>query len=116
MVDAFVIAITRFQKAPLGQEGIALFGGKLLGDALELGVNACKAVDKLAVDAGIIAAPRSAALGLGDATVTLDQLGQMAAEQPIEILRTIPSFDPCRACAVHLLDGRGTEIIKVRAL
>ena len=28
-------------------------------------------------------------------------------EQPVEILRTIHSFDPCMACAVHLYDDKG---------
>ncbi|GFM34936.1 nickel-dependent hydrogenase large subunit [Desulfovibrio subterraneus] len=28
-------------------------------------------------------------------------------ERPVEILRTIHSFDPCIACAVHLVDARG---------
>jgi [NiFe] hydrogenase large subunit/hydrogenase large subunit len=37
-------------------------------------------------------------------------------EKPLEILRTIHSFDPCLACAVHVLDGKGTEIVKVKAL
>ena len=37
-------------------------------------------------------------------------------ENPLEILRTIHSFDPCLACAVHVMDGRGTEIVKVRVL
>ena len=36
--------------------------------------------------------------------------------KPVEILRTIHSFDPCLACAVHVLDGNGTEIIRVKAL
>ncbi len=36
------------------------------------------------------------------------------AEKPIEILRTIHSFDPCLACGVHVLDPRGREIVKVR--
>ena len=31
-------------------------------------------------------------------------------DEPLEILRTIHSFDPCLACAVHLLDARGREI------
>lgn len=31
-------------------------------------------------------------------------------EEPLEILRTIHSFDPCLACAVHLVDARGREI------
>ena len=30
---------------------------------------------------------------------------------PLEIIRTIHSFDPCIACAVHLYDEKG-EIIK----
>ena len=33
---------------------------------------------------------------------------------PVEILRTIHSFDPCIACAVHLTDPDGEEIIKVK--
>jgi hydrogenase large subunit len=35
-------------------------------------------------------------------------------EQPIEILRTIHSFDPCIACAVHLTDLTGEEILQVK--
>jgi hydrogenase large subunit len=35
-------------------------------------------------------------------------------EQPLEVLRTIHSFDPCIACAVHLHDERGTHIHQVR--
>ena len=30
--------------------------------------------------------------------------------QPLEILRTIHSFDPCLACAVHLYDDRGGRL------
>ena len=37
-------------------------------------------------------------------------------EQPLEVLRTIHSFDPCIACAVHMLDPDGNELIKVKAL
>jgi hydrogenase large subunit len=33
---------------------------------------------------------------------------------PIEILRTIHSFDPCIACAVHITDPDGEELINVR--
>ncbi len=31
-------------------------------------------------------------------------------EQPLEILRTIHSFDPCLACAVHLVDASGQKV------
>jgi Ni,Fe-hydrogenase I large subunit len=34
--------------------------------------------------------------------------------RPIEILRTIHSFDPCMACGVHVLDATGSEITRVR--
>lgn len=37
-------------------------------------------------------------------------------EMPLEVLRTIHSFDPCIACAVHMLDPEGKEMIKVKAL
>jgi hydrogenase large subunit len=35
-------------------------------------------------------------------------------KQPIEILRTIHSFDPCIACAVHVVDANGEELIRVK--
>lgn len=35
-------------------------------------------------------------------------------KQPIEILRTIHSFDPCIACAVHLTDPDSGELIEVK--
>ncbi|MGZ5383259.1 MAG: nickel-dependent hydrogenase large subunit [Acidimicrobiia bacterium] len=31
-------------------------------------------------------------------------------EWPLEILRTIHSFDPCMACAIHMVDAKGNEI------
>ena len=37
-------------------------------------------------------------------------------EQPIEILRTIHSFDPCMGCAVHLVDPDGEELLQVDVL
>ena len=36
------------------------------------------------------------------------------ANKPLEILRTIHSFDPCLACAVHLVDATGNELVKVK--
>ena len=35
-------------------------------------------------------------------------------EQPLEILRTLHSFDPCMACAVHVVDATGHEVLHVR--
>ena len=38
------------------------------------------------------------------------------AELPLEVLRTVHSFDPCLACAIHTLDPEGREIARVKAL
>ena len=34
--------------------------------------------------------------------------------QPLEILRTIHSFDPCIACAVHMVNSEGDEMLQVK--
>jgi hydrogenase large subunit len=34
-------------------------------------------------------------------------------EMPLEILRTIHSFDPCMACGVHIVDTEGRELTRV---
>ena len=34
--------------------------------------------------------------------------------KPIEILRTIHSFDPCMACAVHVVDPEGKEVTRIK--
>ncbi len=36
--------------------------------------------------------------------------------RPLEALRTVHSFDPCLACAIHLFDPKGHEINKVKVL
>ena len=37
-------------------------------------------------------------------------------ERPLEVLRTVHSFDPCLACAIHTLDPEGKEIARVKVL
>jgi hydrogenase large subunit len=34
--------------------------------------------------------------------------------QPLEIQRTIHSFDPCIACAVHVVDPQGGELTRLQ--
>ena len=36
--------------------------------------------------------------------------------KPLEVLRTIHSFDPCMACAAHVLDADGNEVVQVKVL
>ena len=38
------------------------------------------------------------------------------AEKPLEVLRTVHSFDPCIACAVHMVDTENKPIVKVKAV
>jgi hydrogenase large subunit len=37
-------------------------------------------------------------------------------ERPLEVVRTIHSFDPCLACAIHTLDPDGREVSRVKVL
>ena len=37
-------------------------------------------------------------------------------DKPLEVLRTVHSFDPCIACAIHMVDTDQQEIVKVKAL
>jgi hydrogenase large subunit len=37
-------------------------------------------------------------------------------ELPLEMLRTVHSFDPCLACAVHTLDPEGREFGRIQVL
>ncbi|GAB4290259.1 MAG: nickel-dependent hydrogenase large subunit [Roseovarius sp.] len=36
-------------------------------------------------------------------------------ELPLEVLRTVHSFDPCIACAIHMADPAGRPIVQVKA-
>jgi [NiFe] hydrogenase large subunit len=37
-------------------------------------------------------------------------------EEPLEVLRIVHSFDPCIACAVHVIDMKANQTYKVRVL
>lgn len=62
------------------------------------------------------AGPRDGQGQLGPYEASL--LGNPVAdpERPLEVVRTIHSFDPCIACAIHTLDAGGRPIAEVKAL
>jgi hydrogenase large subunit len=60
------------------------------------------------------AGPRDAAGTEGPYEAALKGQSVQDPKQPLEILRTIHSFDPCLACAVHVVDPDGEELIRVR--
>ena len=62
------------------------------------------------------ASPRDPAGNIGAYEAALLGTPMADPEQPLEILRTIHSFDPCLACSTHVMaeDGRELTTIKVR--
>ena len=60
------------------------------------------------------AGPRDAAGQAGPYEAALAGHQMVDPEQPVEILRTIHSFDPCIACAVHVTDPNGEELVNVK--
>ena len=59
--------------------------------------------------------PRDAQGQMGPYEASLvDNHPLMIPDQPLEILRTIHSFDPCMACGVHVLDATGAPIVQVK--
>ncbi len=62
------------------------------------------------------AAPRNEGDVMGPYEASLIDTPLADPERPLEVLRTIHSFDPCLACAVHLVDPDKRDIVQVRAL
>ena len=62
------------------------------------------------------AGPRDAAGKLGPYEASLLHTPIANPEQPLEVLRTIHSFDPCLACAVHAFDPSGWQFARIKAL
>jgi len=61
------------------------------------------------------AGPRDAQGQSGAYEAALEDNHTMAnPDQPLELLRTIHSFDPCLACAVHVMDPDGSERLQVK--
>ena len=62
------------------------------------------------------ASPRDPAGNIGAYEASLLGTPMANPEQPLEILRTIHSFDPCLACASHVIspDGEELSVVKIR--
>ena len=62
------------------------------------------------------ASPRDAAGHPGPYEAALVGTPVAKPEQPLEILRTLHSFDPCMACSVHVVDATQRELARVRVM
>jgi len=62
------------------------------------------------------AAPRNAQDEMGPYEASLIDNPVADPGKPLEVLRTIHSFDPCLACAVHLVDTQNDTAVTVKAV
>lgn len=60
--------------------------------------------------------PRDAAGKLGPVEEALIGTPVADPKKPLEVLRTVHSFDPCISCGVHVIDPDSNEVYKIRAL
>ena len=58
--------------------------------------------------------PRDPAGNIGAFEASLLNTPMADPEQPVEILRTLHSFDPCLACSTHIMGPSGEELTKVQ--
>jgi hydrogenase large subunit len=61
------------------------------------------------------AGPRDARGQCGAYEAALIKTPVADPDRPLELLRTIHSFDPCLACAVHVVDARGHAYARAEA-
>jgi hydrogenase large subunit len=59
------------------------------------------------------AGPRDAKNQIGAYEASLMNTKMAKADEPLEIIRTIHSFDPCLACATHVISPEGEEVTRV---
>jgi hydrogenase large subunit len=62
------------------------------------------------------ASPRDASGAHGPYEASLLHTPLARPEEPLEVLRTVHSFDPCMACACHTFDPSGRQIARVKVL
>jgi hydrogenase large subunit len=62
------------------------------------------------------ASPRDSSGALGPYEASLLHTPLARPEEPLEVLRTVHSFDPCMACACHTHDPEGKAIAQVKVL
>jgi hydrogenase large subunit len=58
--------------------------------------------------------PRDEAGNIGAFEAALMNTKVERPEEPVEILRTLHSFDPCLACSTHVISPDGTELTQVK--
>jgi [NiFe] hydrogenase large subunit len=60
--------------------------------------------------------PRDASNKMGPMEEALIGTPVADPQKPLEVLRTVHSFDPCVACGVHVIDPDSNQVYKIKAL
>ena len=60
--------------------------------------------------------PRDANGKMGPVEEALIGTPVVDAKRPLEVLRTVHSFDPCISCGVHVIDPDSNQVYKIKAL
>ena len=73
-------------------------------------------VDAIAKEAGVTSGALYAHMGSKDGAFEAALLNTPVerADEPVEILRTLHSFDPCLACSTHIMSEDGEELANVK--
>lgn len=58
--------------------------------------------------------PRNAQDAPGPYEASLVGTPVVDPEKPLEVLRTVHSFDPCLACAIHMVDPQQKELVRIK--
>jgi len=58
--------------------------------------------------------PRDPAGNIGAFEASLMNTPMERPDEPVEILRSLHSFDPCLACSTHVMGEDGKELVRVK--
>ena len=58
--------------------------------------------------------PRDPAGNIGAFEASLMNTPMERPDEPVEILRSLHSFDPCLACSTHVMSEDGQELVRVK--
>ncbi len=110
-METFVFTMERSGTPTVGRSPVRVLDFmKLRGDRLAIG---SKLRNKKIVNYQAIvpstwnAGPRDAQGQCGAYEAALQGTPLIDPERPLEVLRTVHSFDPCMACAVHVVQANG---------
>jgi len=93
----------------------ALTIGRIKHEAGEAVYQPAREAEVLAPGRQNNAGPRDEANQMGPYEASLVGNPVADPEKPLEVLRTVQSFDPCLACAIHVVATLGPDMVRAKA-